>query len=184
MAKTIAVAEGVRPAPDCSKLKNGPLSAWRRATFLKDVRSEMRKVVTPSRDEVQSTTIVVIATVLHLRLRTSPSWTTSSATASTCVFKHGWPSSNMIFRAPRKAEQTHGGNRDQPGSTSGRDRDPVDASNQLSPRRPKASTSPRRSTRTSSGTSSTPTPALSARFASRSRAASTLTTCRIASAAS
>jgi preprotein translocase subunit SecE len=31
--------------------------------FLKDVRSEMRKVVTPSREEVQNTTIVVIASV-------------------------------------------------------------------------------------------------------------------------
>ena len=31
--------------------------------FLKDVRSEMRKVVWPSRPEVQSTTIVVLVTV-------------------------------------------------------------------------------------------------------------------------
>jgi len=31
--------------------------------FLKDVREEMRKVVTPSRTEVQSTTIVVMVTV-------------------------------------------------------------------------------------------------------------------------
>lgn len=31
--------------------------------FLKDVRAEMRKVVTPSRSEVQSTTIVVILSV-------------------------------------------------------------------------------------------------------------------------
>ncbi|HEX3940302.1 MAG TPA: preprotein translocase subunit SecE [Acidobacteriaceae bacterium] len=31
--------------------------------FLKDVRSEMKKVVTPSRSEVQSTTIVVIISV-------------------------------------------------------------------------------------------------------------------------
>ena len=31
--------------------------------FLHDVRAEMRKVVTPTRAEVQSTTIVVIATV-------------------------------------------------------------------------------------------------------------------------
>ena len=31
--------------------------------FLKDVRSEMRKVVSPSRAEVQSTTIVVLVTV-------------------------------------------------------------------------------------------------------------------------
>jgi preprotein translocase subunit SecE len=31
--------------------------------FLKDVRSEMKKVVTPARSEVQSTTIVVIISV-------------------------------------------------------------------------------------------------------------------------
>ncbi|MBB6145820.1 preprotein translocase subunit SecE [Silvibacterium bohemicum] len=31
--------------------------------FLKDVRGEMRKVVTPSRDEVRTTTTVVILTV-------------------------------------------------------------------------------------------------------------------------
>lgn len=32
-------------------------------SFLHDVRSEMRKVITPTRDEVQATTIVVIVTV-------------------------------------------------------------------------------------------------------------------------
>lgn len=32
-------------------------------SFLKDVRSEMRKVITPTREEVQSTTTVVIVTV-------------------------------------------------------------------------------------------------------------------------
>jgi preprotein translocase subunit SecE len=31
--------------------------------FLKDVRSEMRKVISPTRAEVQSTTIVVLVTV-------------------------------------------------------------------------------------------------------------------------
>jgi len=39
-------------------------SNWNRFTsFLSDVRSEMRKVVTPSRKEVESTTTVVIITV-------------------------------------------------------------------------------------------------------------------------
>jgi preprotein translocase subunit SecE len=39
-------------------------SFWTRTTdFLKDVRGEMRKVVTPSRAEVQSTTTVVIVAV-------------------------------------------------------------------------------------------------------------------------
>ena len=37
---------------------------WGRTTdFLRDVRSEMRKVVTPSRKDVQATTTVVIVTV-------------------------------------------------------------------------------------------------------------------------
>jgi preprotein translocase subunit SecE len=35
----------------------------RTADFLRDVRSEMRKVVTPSREEVQTTTAVVLVTV-------------------------------------------------------------------------------------------------------------------------
>jgi preprotein translocase subunit SecE len=35
----------------------------RSRNFIDDVRSEMRKVVTPSREEVQNTTIVVIASV-------------------------------------------------------------------------------------------------------------------------
>jgi preprotein translocase subunit SecE len=39
-------------------------STWGRLTrFLSDVRSEMRKVVAPSRKEVESTTAVVIVTV-------------------------------------------------------------------------------------------------------------------------
>ena len=58
MAKTIAVAD--QTSTGMQQLKNGP---ERLGEFLKDVRSETRKVVTPSRDEVQSTTIVVIATV-------------------------------------------------------------------------------------------------------------------------
>ena len=35
----------------------------RLASFLRDVRAEMRKVITPSREEVQSTTAIVIVTV-------------------------------------------------------------------------------------------------------------------------
>jgi preprotein translocase subunit SecE len=58
MAKTIAVAD--QTSTGMQQLKNGP---ERLGEFLKDVRSEMKKVVTPSRDEVQSTTVVVIATV-------------------------------------------------------------------------------------------------------------------------
>jgi preprotein translocase subunit SecE len=56
MAKAIAVTE-TQMTPQ-----------WRQQperflTFLKEVRSELHKVVTPSRKEVQSTTTVVIITV-------------------------------------------------------------------------------------------------------------------------
>jgi preprotein translocase subunit SecE len=58
MAKAIAIAE---PNDNgLSRLKAGPA---RLNDFLKDVRAEMRKVVSPSRAEVQATTIVVIVTV-------------------------------------------------------------------------------------------------------------------------
>ncbi len=60
MAKAVALAgqpEDRSPAP-----------AWRTqperfSNFLKDVRSEMRKVVTPTRDDVRATTTVVIIAV-------------------------------------------------------------------------------------------------------------------------
>ena len=58
MAKTIAVAD--QPSTGLQLLKEQPA---RISSFLKDVRSEMRKVITPARPEVQSTTIVVIVTV-------------------------------------------------------------------------------------------------------------------------
>lgn len=58
MAKTIAVTE--QPSTGLQQLKTQPA---RLAEFLKDVRSEMRKVVWPSRPEVQSTTAVVLVTV-------------------------------------------------------------------------------------------------------------------------
>jgi preprotein translocase subunit SecE len=58
MAKAIAVSNETRVATP----------QWRQQperfiNFLKEVRSEMHKVVTPSRQEVQSTTTVVIITV-------------------------------------------------------------------------------------------------------------------------
>jgi len=45
--------------------KLGALKAWpqRAKSFYNDVRTEMRKVTTPSRKEVQGTTTVVIITV-------------------------------------------------------------------------------------------------------------------------
>jgi preprotein translocase subunit SecE len=57
MAKAVVATgeTGVTP-----QWKQGP---ERLLTFLKDVRIEMRKVVTPSPKEVQSTTTVVIITV-------------------------------------------------------------------------------------------------------------------------
>jgi preprotein translocase subunit SecE len=58
MAKTTAIAE--QSTTGLQQLKEQPA---RISSFLKDVRSEMRKVITPSRAEVQSTTTVVIVTV-------------------------------------------------------------------------------------------------------------------------
>lgn len=59
MAKAVAVAED-QSNSGIQQIKSLP---DRLSSFLKDVRSEMRKVVTPSRAEVQSTTTVVIVTV-------------------------------------------------------------------------------------------------------------------------
>ena len=58
MAKAIAVADERSSGMDRLKAQPGRLKE-----FLDDVRSEMRKVVAPSREEVRTTTIVVIATV-------------------------------------------------------------------------------------------------------------------------
>ena len=58
MAKTVAVAEQ-QTGTGIQQIKSLP---ERTRSFLKDVRSEMRKVVTPSRKEVQATTTVVIVT--------------------------------------------------------------------------------------------------------------------------
>lgn len=54
-----AVAE-TQEAPIVEQPLSGP---QRLMKFLHDTREEMRKVVTPTRDEVRSNTIVVIATV-------------------------------------------------------------------------------------------------------------------------
>jgi preprotein translocase subunit SecE len=63
MAKT-ALATGEDRSPQKSTTTNQVTAYWTRTVdFLKDVRGEMRKVVTPSRKEVQSTTTVVIITV-------------------------------------------------------------------------------------------------------------------------
>jgi preprotein translocase subunit SecE len=71
MASKIAIVNGdERPAPkrqepkSAEKSPNAALAKWEEFThFLSDVRAEMRKVVTPSRKEVQATTTVVIVAV-------------------------------------------------------------------------------------------------------------------------
>ena len=55
-----AVAETHEEATGIEKIASGPERA---VQFLKDTRAEMHKVVTPTRAEVQSTTIVVVVTV-------------------------------------------------------------------------------------------------------------------------
>ncbi len=56
MAKAMTASEN----EGLARLKSGP---DRLRDFLKDVRSEMTKVVTPTRTEVQATTTVVLITV-------------------------------------------------------------------------------------------------------------------------
>ena len=71
MASKAALVNGEeRPAPIKRQPNAGPnpmdraMSAWKEFThFLSDVRGEMRKVVTPSRKEVEATTTVVLIAV-------------------------------------------------------------------------------------------------------------------------
>jgi preprotein translocase subunit SecE len=58
MAKTVAIEQ--TPNTGIENLKATPA---RLGAFLHDVRSEMRKVISPSREEVQATTATVIITV-------------------------------------------------------------------------------------------------------------------------
>ena len=60
MAKAIAVADEQSTGGGLQQIKSQP---QRLAEFLRDVRSEMRKVVAPTRQEVRSTTTVVLVTV-------------------------------------------------------------------------------------------------------------------------
>ncbi len=60
MAKTAAVVPAASDSGFTSQIKSWP---QRTMSFYHDVRTEMRKVTTPSRKEVQATTIVVIVTV-------------------------------------------------------------------------------------------------------------------------
>jgi preprotein translocase subunit SecE len=72
MASKAAIANGEeRPAPikrqepnAVANLSGNVVGTWEKFThFLSDVRAEMRKVVTPSRKEVESTTSVVLIAV-------------------------------------------------------------------------------------------------------------------------
>ena len=71
MASKATIVNGEeRPAPKrqrpdtAAKWADGVVGRWQEFTrFLSDVRAEMRKVVTPSRKEVQATTTVVIIAV-------------------------------------------------------------------------------------------------------------------------
>jgi preprotein translocase subunit SecE len=58
MAKAIAVAD--EPSTAMERIKSQP---QRLMEFFHDVRSEMRKVISPTREEVISTTGIVIVTV-------------------------------------------------------------------------------------------------------------------------
>ena len=58
MAKTAAIEQ--TPNTGIENLKATPA---RLGSFLKDVRSEMRKVISPSREEVKATTLTVLITV-------------------------------------------------------------------------------------------------------------------------
>jgi len=64
MATKSAMARGDDQPFRKPKIFEGVANAWGNTTgFLRDVRAEMRKVVTPSRKEVRVTTSVVIVAV-------------------------------------------------------------------------------------------------------------------------
>jgi preprotein translocase subunit SecE len=64
MAKTALVAGEPANGPGQNQIVARVSQTWENARgFLTDVRAEMRKVVTPSRKEVQATTTVVLVTV-------------------------------------------------------------------------------------------------------------------------
>ena len=64
MAKTALVAGEQTNNPKQNQLVEWTTTNYQQARgFLTDVRAEMRKVVTPSRKEVQATTTVVLVTV-------------------------------------------------------------------------------------------------------------------------
>jgi preprotein translocase subunit SecE len=59
-----AAIEKSEPGGALKNVSGGAMGMWANATgFLSDVRAEMRKVVAPTRKEVEATTTVVIVTV-------------------------------------------------------------------------------------------------------------------------
>ncbi len=62
MAKALVVANPTN-SDEPTSLQRATAGPERLLLFLKDVRQEMRKVITPALSEVQATTIVVIVTV-------------------------------------------------------------------------------------------------------------------------
>jgi preprotein translocase subunit SecE len=63
MAKAVVASDQQERSGAPQGLQQVTGLAARTGDFLKDVRNEMRKVVTPSREEVRTTTTVVILTV-------------------------------------------------------------------------------------------------------------------------
>ena len=63
VAEKKSIAKAGPPPSDSSALNRVTAQFVRTREFLKDVRNEMRKVVTPTRAEVRATTTVVIVTV-------------------------------------------------------------------------------------------------------------------------
>jgi preprotein translocase subunit SecE len=61
---TKSIENGENQSSALSTISGNAVGVWGNFTrFLSDVRAEMRKVVTPTRKEVQATTSVVIVTV-------------------------------------------------------------------------------------------------------------------------
>ncbi len=64
MAKSATAAAGYAMEGFVGKLKNWPIQATQRTkSFYTEVRTEMKKVTSPSWKEVRATTVVVIITV-------------------------------------------------------------------------------------------------------------------------
>ena len=63
MADTAVETSPQHVAPQNNAIERAASGPERLMQFLRDTRQEMRKVVTPTREEVQTNTLIVIATV-------------------------------------------------------------------------------------------------------------------------